>query len=129
MRNARIGGILTIVSGAFGVLWLLWTLFVTLFLRAMLSSTTSSRPLPPEFFTFMTVFYAGIGIFFALVGIFGIIGGVFALKRRNWGLALAGAIAGSVTFFPVGIPAIIYVTMARPEFSSRIPPSTSASPA
>ena len=66
----------------------------------------------------MTVFYVAFGLFFVLLGTFGVVGGIFALKKKRWGLALAGAIAGTVVFMPVGIPAIIYVTKAQPEFSS-----------
>jgi uncharacterized membrane protein HdeD (DUF308 family) len=69
----------------------------------------------------LTIFYSIIGILFVLVGILGIVGGVFALRKKNWGVALAGAIAGCVTFFPCGIPAIIFVTLAKPEFSARRP--------
>ena len=66
----------------------------------------------------MVVFYAAIGLLFALVGVLGIVGGIFAIKKKRWGLALAGAIAGTVTFFPCGIPAIIFVTLGKPEFSA-----------
>jgi hypothetical protein len=46
-----------------------------------------------------------------------IVGGAFALKKRHWPLALAGAIAGTITFFPCGIPAIIFVSLGKEEFS------------
>ena len=72
----------------------------------------------------MTVFYSAIGLFYALVGVLGIVGGVFALKKNRWSLALAGAIAGTVTFFPCGIPAIIFVTLAKQEFSVPIQSDT-----
>ena len=65
----------------------------------------------------MAVFYGALGLFFLLVGILAVIGGIYALKKKYWGLALAGAIAGTVTFFPCGIPAIIFVTLGKPEFS------------
>ncbi len=76
---------------------------------------------PSEFLTIMTIFYAIIGLFFVLIGVLGIVGGVFALKKKRWGVALAGAIAGTVTFFPCGIPAIIFVVLAKPEFSAKKP--------
>ena len=44
-----------------------------------------------------------------------IIGGIYALRRRLWGLALAGAIC-SLTVFPLGIPALILTVLSRREF-------------
>jgi hypothetical protein len=131
-HNAKVGGILSIISGAFGVLYLLWMVFGILMFRAMFSDPhfmDGSGSLPPsEFFTFMTIFYSAIGLFFTLVGVLAIVGGAFALKRKHWGLALAGAIAGTVVFFPCGIPAIIYAAMSKPEFAKTAPPAAPATP-
>ncbi len=120
-NNARVGGILTIVSGAFGVLWFVWTLFAILMMRFIFSmpSTPFGSPFPAEFFTLMTIFYSAFGIFFLLIGVLSAVGGIFALKKKHWGVALAGAIAGSVNFFLCGVPAIIFVTLAKPEFSAK----------
>ena len=120
-NNARIGGILAIVAGAVGVLGSFWVFFAILMMRFMFSMPDFyyGAPFPTEFFTLITVSYSIWGICLALVGALGVVGGVFALKKRRWGLALAGAIAGGITFFPCGIPAIIFVTMAKPEFSDK----------
>ena len=47
-----------------------------------------------------------------------IVGGVYALKRRVWGLALAGAICALLIppTFVLGILAIIFVAMGKDEF-------------
>lgn len=120
-NNARTGGILTIISGAFGILWSAWMVFAALMLRVVLSSPriTYGSPLPTEVINIMAAFYAIIGLFFFLVSVLGIVGGVFALRKRHWGVALAGAIAGNITFSLCGIPALIFVTLAKPEFSAR----------
>jgi hypothetical protein len=52
------------------------------------------------------------------LGIVAIIGGIAALRRQAWGLALAGAICA---LFPphlsvLGILAIIFISLAKPEF-------------
>ena len=54
-----------------------------------------------------------------VVGIIAIVGGIFALRRRIWGLALAGAICATLSLFTfyLGILAIIFTAMARKEFS------------
>ncbi len=123
--NAKVGGVLSIVSGAFGVLGLAWALFAIYVFRFMFSFSEPFAPYgggpPAEFFTAIMIFYAAWGLVFALIGALGVVGGIFALKRKLWGLALAGAIAGAVTFFPCGIAAIIFVTLAKPEFSTLEP--------
>ena len=50
-------------------------------------------------------------------GIIAIVGGIYTLKRRIWGLALAGSIFALVCVWFLGIPAIIFVAQARKEFA------------
>ncbi len=57
--------------------------------------------------------FAAIPLF---VGIMAIIGGVYALKRRIWGLALAGTICSLLCVWFLGIPAIIFVILGKGEF-------------
>ncbi len=122
-NSSKVAGILTIVSGAFGVVWLFFALFSALMMKVFLGQGYYYNPrgaqLPPGFENLMAAFYIAWGAFFCLVGIFAVIAGVFTLKKRSWGLGLAGAIAGTVTFFPTGIPAIIYCSLAKPEFSTK----------
>jgi hypothetical protein len=122
MQNyARIGGVLSIVSGAFGVLLLLF--FVVIAVIIGVAINYSGGPLAPEspfsetdFRNIMVAIYLVIGVGYAAVGALGIVGGIFALKRKYWGWSLAGAIAGAITLFPCGIPAIIFVSLGRGEF-------------
>ena len=64
----------------------------------------------------------GGGIFAAMViptiilGAVAIVGGVYALKRRAWGLGLAGSICSLFCFWPLGIPAIVFVILGKGEF-------------
>jgi uncharacterized membrane protein HdeD (DUF308 family) len=124
-NNAKVGGILSIVSGAFGIL--LGAVYVLMiFMFNFMITSISQQPMDPEFpqlfFQTMAIVYGAIGFFLALIGALAIVGGAFALKRKNWPLALAGAIAGTVTFFPCGIPAVIFVSLGKEEFSSGEPP-------
>ena len=62
-----------------------------------------------------------IGIPGIILGIVAIVGGIYALKRRLWGLALAGAICALLFTIPflgwiLAILAIIFVSLARREF-------------
>jgi amino acid transporter len=58
-----------------------------------------------------------VGMFALLLGIMSIIGGIFALMRKAWGAALAGAITALYPWGIFGILAIIFVAMAKQEFS------------
>ncbi len=56
------------------------------------------------------------------IRIVAIVGGVLALKRRRWGLALAGAICAIFSSFlillnvPLGIAAIVLIVLGKGEF-------------
>ena len=51
-----------------------------------------------------------------IMGIVAIVGGIYALKRRIWGLALAGSICALLSVWFLGIPAIIFVILGKSEF-------------
>ena len=57
-----------------------------------------------------------IGAPLIAIGIVAIVGGVFALRRRLWGLALAGAICALCVWI-LGIPAIIFIALSKREFT------------
>jgi hypothetical protein len=123
-NNAKVGGILSIVSGAFGILGAGFVILWIWMFNWML--TMPQEPMTPEFpfpfFQVMAIIYGAWGLILVLIGALGIVGGVYALKKRHWPLALAGAIAGTVTFFPCGIPAIIFVSLGKEEFTTAGPP-------
>lgn len=50
------------------------------------------------------------------LGAVAIVGGIFALKRKLWGLALAGAICATLGSGTLGVLSIIFVSMGRREF-------------
>lgn len=60
---------------------------------------------------------AAIGLPLLVLGVMAIVGGIFALKRKTWGLALAGGICA---LFPphslLGILAIVFVALSKEEF-------------
>jgi quinol-cytochrome oxidoreductase complex cytochrome b subunit len=117
-NNARIGGILSIVAGAIGVLWLLMFIFMILVLTIMPWDRFYHYyyDYEREIFTSMAIFYTIIAVIFTLLGVLAIIGGALAVKKRHWGWALAGSIAGTLVFLPCGIPAIIFTALGKPEF-------------
>jgi len=66
---------------------------------------------------------AGVGVIMAAIGvpliifaIIAIVGGVFALRKRIWGLALAGSIFALFCAWILGIPAIVFTVMGKKHF-------------
>ncbi len=61
---------------------------------------------------------AGIGAGLFAFGIIALIAGIFTLRRKSsWGFALAGAILALFPIIPLGVLAIIFVSMGRKEFA------------
>ena len=56
------------------------------------------------------------GVPWIVFGVIAIVGGVYSLKRRAWGLALAGSICALSGYFILGLLAIIFVAMGKNEF-------------
>jgi hypothetical protein len=56
-----------------------------------------------------------VGLVAIIISIVAVAGGLCALKRRAWGLALAGSICSIWCW--VGIPAIIFIVLSKQEFS------------
>jgi len=119
---ARTGGILTIISGAWSIFYVIMYAFYALMpqlMKSVVINTPSAKnqpDFPSEFFLIFTIMGALMGFFSALVGALAITGGVFALKRKHWAVAIAGAIAGALLLFPCGIAGTVLVSLGRPEF-------------
>ncbi len=121
MQNqSQVAGILTIVSGFWGIIGAVYTLFLASVLVDLMfgQGLYPSAPVFDVFNAIMKGIYSAMGIFALICGVLGIAGGIFALKKRRWGLALAGAIAGILTFFPCGIVAVIFLIQAKAGFKS-----------
>jgi hypothetical protein len=73
----------------------------------------------PNLFPFTSITTIVAGIIFLVFGIIALVGGIFAIRRKRWGVALAGAILS----FPIipfggilGLLAIIFVSLGKGEF-------------
>lgn len=56
-----------------------------------------------------------IGLPLLALGIVAIVGGVAAMKRKHYGLSLAGAIC-ALPLAPLGVPAVIFIVLRKSEF-------------
>jgi len=112
------GGILSIITGAFeliagGLIAALTTLSIPFW--------HPEFPFAPGFWGSFGI--AGIpkwilivGITLAVLGIIAIVGGISAVRRKSFGLSLAGAICALLPFNILGLLAVIFVSVARREF-------------
>jgi hypothetical protein len=116
MQKATAGGILAIVSSILGALTGLFLLAVPALLGPMNNVDTSGLLTQGDVDQIITVLYGGLGAFFILLGALGLVGGIFAVNHRKFGLALAGAIASSISFYPLGIVAVVLISMSHADF-------------
>jgi hypothetical protein len=119
-------GILSIVAGGLSLLGsLLVGLGVGLFFSSGYWYEFDTRGAP----SLAAVWVAAFLPYFIISAV-AIAGGVFALRRRLWGLALAGAICAFLTgwAWALGIAAIVVVALSKREFDHSAPslPSTTA---
>ena len=57
-----------------------------------------------------------VAIFSAIVGILSLLGGIYAIKRKKWGLVLAGSIAAIFSSTALGVLSTIFTAIAKNEF-------------
>ena len=118
------GGMLSIVGGAFEMIF-----------GAVVTALTMSGVIPGvfqlpwwmpgnRFEIHIMPSFTYLGVPLLVLGIIAIVGGVSALRRKSFGLSLAGAIcalAGAVCALPshiLGILAVIFVALGKREFGA-----------
>jgi hypothetical protein len=125
-------GIVTIVSGAASI----GKGTFILLLRGVLDNVDWGRWLGqwggvwgpgmgwPEMFRFwphagmIEMLMLGASIALVTVGIIAIVGGIYAIRRRKWGLALAGSILAVPGIPPAGVFALVLIAMSKKEFNT-----------
>ena len=135
-NNTKTGGVLSIVAGGIGILSMLMLVLVAVFMAVMPSlfgedfysaqSYSNDEMSPQMVFIIIAVIYGGMGFIGMLIGALAVVGGVFTLKKKYWGWALAGAIAGNLVFPPCGIPALIFTCLGKSEFQTTTPSAPTA---
>ncbi len=123
-QKGTIGGILSIVAGAFGVISGLLLLVVVLFFSSVFNDPAfyDGTFNPDEFTAFFVTVYGAAAVFCLALGVLGIVGGIFGIQRKYWGWALAGAISGCISFLPVGVAAVVFIAMGKSEFGAPMNP-------
>ena len=106
-RKPLIGGILTILSGALAIFGAM-NYAVGFFDEPGISKGDIPLFVPSIIF--------GVPLMSVVIGIVALAGGILAIRRKRWKWALAGAIAGALSFISLGIAAVALVAMSRDEF-------------
>ena len=119
------GGALSIVAGAFkviggGIMVALVSLDIPL--RQWLSSFLSGIPGGWSWFehswAVVPIWLTIIGGLLLVLGIIAIVGGVSAIRRKSFGLSLAGAICALIPLNLLGLLAVIFVSLGKREFGA-----------
>jgi hypothetical protein len=112
---ALTGGILSIVGGAFG---LFLSLYFGVFAAIFIFTGNTDLTFFQSGGIIVTVVAGIMALFFLAAAALAIVGGIIALRRRKWGLALAGAIAAIFTSGVLGILATVFVSISKKDFKS-----------
>lgn len=98
-----VAGVLSIIAGCFALIGALFFVvpMVTLGVIGV---------------TFIIPILLAIAIMPAVLGTLALVGGIYAMKRKIWGLALAGSIASAFICPILGIPTLVLITLSRNEF-------------
>lgn len=112
--KALAGGVLSIIAGALSVAAGLFLLV----LGGTLSGILATLDMPYPLYLVPFPVFAGFTVPLFILGSVAIVGGAYAVRRRNWPLALAGAICA---LFPphvgiLGMLAIVFIVMGKNEF-------------
>jgi uncharacterized membrane protein HdeD (DUF308 family) len=107
-------GILDIVAGSLRVIV---SLFVALLVAAFAIFSRGDMTCLEGFPIAITASVViTLAIFFLIASILAIVGGIYAMRRKNWGMALAGSIAALLCAAPLGIAAIVLIALSKKEF-------------
>jgi len=107
----RVAGILNIVSGCFELLC-----FLMLLAGIVFTSNALRIPGMDAVPDFVSLILSIIAVPTLAIGVLALVGGIFALQKKSWGLVLAGSIASIISFFVLGVLAIVFTVIAKDEF-------------
>ena len=108
-RKPKIGGILTIFSGALGLLGIV-SYSIGL---GDVGSGFGKGDMPP----FVPSIIFGMPIPAIVIALLAIVGGILAVLRKRWRWSLTGSIAAVLSLIILGIPAIVLIALSKDEFA------------
>ena len=120
--TATIAGILLILAGVLAILAGVSILLIdtSIIESSMISVQEVDPSITPEMIRSILVV---CGTILSIIAIFPLLGGIFALKRKMWGIAVAGSIIGIFSIGPIfassvmSLVALILLFKSKNEFS------------
>jgi hypothetical protein len=114
------GGILSIIVGALEVIsgGIMALVSLRIPLRLWLFSFLPGVPRPwfEHGIGVIPIWLIIVGALLLVLGIIAIVGGISAIRRRSYGLSLAGAICALIPLNILGLLAVIFVALGKREF-------------
>jgi hypothetical protein len=107
-NRPRIGGILTVASGILASLGA-----INYAIGFIAARGFSQGDIPP----FVPSIIFGMPVLTIIIAALALVGGILSMRRKKWGWSLAGAIAATLSMLPLGIPALILISLSRDEFA------------
>jgi hypothetical protein len=118
LEKRRSGKLTT--GGVFNIIVGVLSIFVGLFLVIFAKMMATPLYLDTNFYLDFS-FFAGwlivVAIISVILGIVAIVGGIYAFRREKFGWALAGGICALLSFWPLGIPALVLISLSKDEFN------------
>ena len=112
--KSLVAGILDIVIGALNMLGVLGLVIAILIIGT--PDLVLERDISPLTVGQLNGILGALAGYLFIMGLMAIIGGIYAVQRKVWGLALAGAIATTLTSTVVGVVSIVLTAMSKEEF-------------
>jgi Flp pilus assembly protein protease CpaA len=117
-----VAGVLCIIAGASAVIG--GFVLALLGLIGAGAISTFAEPDAGPLAIIPAAFFLPLALFTLICAGFSIVGGIESFQRRRWWLAMAGAVAATLSLAPLGIAAIVLVILSEKEFQSSPHPQT-----
>jgi hypothetical protein len=105
------GGILNIICGAIEIIGGLVMIIMGAVSGPLCQMAQAN--IPPGV---ITAVFVVVGVFALIFGVVALLGGIYALRRKLWGLALAGSILSVFIIWFLGVASIVFIALSKKEF-------------
>jgi len=111
-RKPTVAGILDIIAGILG-LFAFMLMVIGLLVFMPMGGTNLPVQIPGQSLNAIII---AVSVPVVILAVLAIVGGAYALRRRVWGISLAGSIAAFFCSWPLGVVAIILIAISKKEF-------------
>ena len=113
--KCTVAGILNIIAGVLSLIGFIGVVVAISVVGSPLVWRFAPEVLP-SMLGIVQVFLIIMAVFTAVASVLPFLSGIYALKRKRWGLALAGSVAAIFGIAPLGIASTIFTALSSEEF-------------